>query len=155
MTSELEKWVKAIPETTILGELDELRQERQDIDQKIEVREQALEMKRSFASESGGDDVPEAGQPSAPLVRAVSPPFRGREAIRKVLNATQEKDTWTIPEMLDAILKRGWTANTHAVQVNLSRMYRDGELSKVGTGIYCRPDATRNLLASSAQEAQE
>jgi hypothetical protein len=155
VTSELEKWVKAIPEKTIEGELDALRQEREDVDQKIEVREQALAMKRAFASE--GEAEPEqTPEPPSPMSirRDLSPPFRGREAIRKVMAATPEKETWTIPEMLKAILDRGWTANTHAVQVNLSRMYRDGELSKAGTGIYCRPEKRRDLLAS-AQEAQE
>jgi hypothetical protein len=155
MTSELEKWVKAIPEKTIEGELDSLRKERQEVDQKIEVREQALAMKRVFASEDGVEpEQASEPQPPSPIRRDLNPPFRGREAIRKVLAATPEKETWTIAEMLKAILDRGWTANTHAVQVNLSRMYRDEELSKVGMGVYCRPDYRRDLLAS-AQEAQE
>jgi hypothetical protein len=153
MSTEIEKWLKSLPEKTIEGELDELRRERQSIDQKIEVREQALAMKRSFASENG-DEAQGEDSPKTPGIRAMNPPFRGREAIRKVLVATPEKETWTIPEMLKAIQDRGWTANTHTVQVNLSRMYRDGELSKTGTGIYCRPETRRNLLAS-AQEAQE
>jgi hypothetical protein len=148
MTDDLEKWVEAIPAQTIESELDELRRTRRTIDQKIEVREQALAMKRAFA----GERADGLGQSGETKVIAVNPPLRGREAIRRVLAATPEKGTWTIPEMLKAIHDRGWIANTHAVQVNLSRMYRDGELSKAGTGIYCRPDVGRSLLSSAQPE---
>lgn len=155
MSIKIEKWLKALPVKSIEKELDELRRERQDIDQKIEVREQALAMKRSFSEGSGEASAKrEHGPLTSPSIRAINPPFRGREAIRKVLAATPEKETWTIAEMLRAILDRGWPTNTHAVQVNLSRMYRDGELSRVGVGLYCQPDTRRRALAST-QEVQE
>jgi hypothetical protein len=72
----------------------------------------------------------------------VNPPFRGREAIRQIIKLTPNRTEWTIPDMLAAILGRGWTANTHSVQVNLSRMHREGELGKAGTGVYVVPQAT-------------
>jgi hypothetical protein len=153
MSNEVEKWLESLPEKTIEGELDDLRRERHGIDQRIEVREQALAMKRALARESdGGAEGDDRPQPSR--IRAMNPPIRGREAIRKVIAATPEKETWTIAEMRRAIVDRGWIANTHAVQVNLSRMYRDGELSKAGTGIYCLPGRRGSLLASG-QEAQD
>lgn len=150
MTGDVEKWLKALPEKSIEEELEQLRGKAEAINRRIEVREQALAMKRSFGSEE--PPPVEAHRPNR--VSPMNPPFRGREAIRRVIASEPNRQTWTIPEMLDAILKRGWTANTHAVQVNLSRMYRDGELEKGGTGVYVVPNKQDNLLASNA-EAQE
>jgi len=150
--SEVEKWLKKLPEKSIEKELDQLRQEAQSINKEIEIREQALQMKRSFVTEAQqlSGTASEIGQ-MAGGVRALNPPFLGREAIRRVIAETPGRKAWTIPDMLAAIHRRGWTANTHAVQVNLSRMYRDGELGKAAKGIYLVPDGPSNLPASSSE----
>lgn len=151
MTSDVEKWLAALPEKSIQDELSTLREQIAEIQQRIEVREQALAIKRALASEEVEDEAPEtereaSGQvPAAdtdrPRVGAVNPPFRGREAIRQIIRSLPHRTEWTIPDMLSAIHERGWTANTHSVQVNLSRMHREGELGKAGTGIYVVPPA--------------
>jgi hypothetical protein len=121
----------------------------QEINRAIEIRQQALAMKRTFNSERLD---PRRGNWPVQQTRVfeANPPYRGRDAIRQVFKEIPEKRTWTISEMLDAILKRGWTGNTHSVQVNLSRMYRDGELDKEGIGVYTVPDKLR----ASEQEAR-
>jgi hypothetical protein len=149
---ETDKWIAALPAETIERELDEMRNQRYVVEQKIQMLELALSLATMGAAKEKGSQPQENRRP--PGIGSMSQPLRGREAIRRVIAATPEKDTWTIPEMLKAILDRGWAANSHAVQVNLSRMFRDGELTKAGTGIYCVPAKRRKLLASS-QEAQE
>jgi hypothetical protein len=142
MTTEVEKWLEALPEELIEAELEDLRGEVRELNRRIELREQALAMKRTF-SNGRGDQA--RGNWPVQQTRAfpANPPFRGRDAIRQVMRETPGKRTWTISEMLEAILKRGWTGNTHSVQVNLSRMYRDGELDKDGVGVYAVPEELR------------
>jgi hypothetical protein len=142
MTGKVEKWLESLPEESIEVELDELRHQAKEINRAIEIREQALGMKRTFTNERLD---PRRGNWPVRQTRVfeASPPFRGRDAIRQVIRETPEKRTWTISEMLEAILRRGWTGNTHSVQVNLSRMYRDGELDKESVGVYAVPDELR------------
>ena len=94
--------------------------------------EQALAVREAFSGPLT-EDAEEEKPSEKPLGGRA---LRGREAIRRVIAETPEIEAWTIPEMLAAIHARGWTANAHAVRVNLSRMFRDGELGKAGTGIY-------------------
>jgi hypothetical protein len=148
VTTDVEKWLEALPEKAIEGELDQLRQEAAELQRRIEVREQALAVKRSFSIEPLQDEL----QAAIFSRRYSAKPFRGRAAIRKVIEQNPKHQKWTIPEMLAALHERGWTANTHSVQVNLSRMHRDGELGKDGTGVYVVPD--KELLASTG-EVQE
>jgi hypothetical protein len=139
MTTEVEKWLKSLPEESIEAELEQLRRDAQEINRGIEIREQALAMKRTFTDERRGQ--PRGNWPVRQSRNfARNAPFRGRDAIRQILSETPEKRTWTIAEMLEAILRRGWVGNTHSVQVNLSRMYRDGELDKESVGVYAVPD---------------
>lgn len=155
MPKRVEKWVEALPVELIEEELEELREQARAIQRQIRAREQALEMKRSFDEENAGrSDTPVEVVDTGLRTRMLTPPpFRGREAVRKVIEQTPDRSKWTIPEMLAAIQKRGWIANTHAVQVNLSRMFRDGELEKDGVGVYVVPG--RNELNAADQEAQE
>lgn len=151
MTSDVEKWLAALPEKSIQDELLDLREQGAEIQGRIEVREQALAIKRSFSSENtpteedptereASDRAPAADDDRPrPGIRAVNPPFRGREAIRMIIKSTPNRVEWTIPDMLAAFHQRNWPANTHSVQVNLSRMHRDGELGKGGTGVYVVP----------------
>lgn len=142
MTTEVERWLESLPEESIEAELEELRRQAHEINRGIEIREQALAMKRTFTNERHGQ--PRGNWPVRQTrVFEASPPFRGRDAIRQIIQETPAKRTWTIAEMLEAILKRGWTGNTHSVQVNLSRMYRDGELDKESVGVYAVPDELR------------
>jgi|GEM_PF-4071169 len=142
MTDEVEKWLESLPEESIEAELEQLRHKAKEINRGIEIREQALTMKRTFTHERRDQA---RGNWPVRQTRVFSPnaPFRGRDAIRKVIEETPEKRRWTISEMLEAILQRGWTGNTHSVQVNLSRMYRDGELDKESVGVYLAPDELR------------
>jgi hypothetical protein len=157
MPSEIEKWVESVPEEAIEEELDQLRRQALAINRRIEVREQALAIKRSFASVDAhsvpADNAGNSGR-HLPGAKPTNPPFRGRDAIRRVIAQTPARRNWTIPDMLDAIHKRGWTANTHAVQVNLSRMYRDGELEKDGVGIYAVPGRQDGLSASEPEASE-
>jgi len=152
MTSDVEKWLAALPEKSIEVELEKLRLEEREIQQRIAVREQALTIKRALSAEDAGDadTVPPqrqrelSGQEPAvdgdrPMIGTVNPPMRGREAIRLIIKSTPNRTEWTIPDMLAAFHRRNWPANTHSVQVNLSRMHRDGELGKAGTGVYVVP----------------
>ncbi|HWC48979.1 MAG TPA: hypothetical protein VG448_08880 [Solirubrobacterales bacterium] len=142
MTDEVEKWLESLPEESIEAELEELRNQVSGINRAIEIREQALAMKRTFANERLD---PRRGNWPVRQTRVfeASAPFRGRDAVRQVIRETPEKRTWTISEMLEAILKRGWAGNTHSVQVNLSRMYRDGELDRESVGVYAVPEELR------------
>ncbi len=140
MRSEVETWLSALPEVAIEAELTELRQEAQELERRIEVREQALSMKRALSAETGASD-----EDLAILFPIRQKPNgqgkRGRDAIRHIV-ATTDRREWSIPDMLAAIHERGWIGNTHSVQVNLSRMHRDGEFGKNGMGIYVVPDAS-------------
>jgi hypothetical protein len=130
MSDLVDRWFAAMPEEAIRAELQQLESERDELERRIEVRRQAIALKRALK--------PEVRLPPSQLDAPAEngEPLRGRRAIREVLNANQHIRRWRIPDMLEAIRDRGWIANTHSVQVNLSRMYRDGELGKEGNGVY-------------------
>lgn len=135
MTGKVEKWLQALPEEAIQTELENLRNEALDLQRRIEVREQALTMKRALSEEASPEPDLESLFPVRPTSNG-GEVKRGRDAIRTIIAALPHRTEWSIPDMLAAMHERGWPANTHSVQVNLSRMYRDGELTKHGTGIY-------------------
>jgi hypothetical protein len=160
MTSDVEKWLAALPEKSIETELEELRLKEREIQNRIAVREQALTIKRSLSAESDGEDsdaspvereasgqVP-AAESDRPAIGVVNPPMRGREAIRQIIKLSSNRVEWTIPDMLAALHQRNWPANTHSVQVALSRMFKDGELGRVSPGVYIVPDHASNGRAA-------
>jgi hypothetical protein len=132
-------WVDRMPTSDIEGDLASLEAQREEIDEQIGVLRAALDLKRATGGKVASalqppGDGPIPGQgPVEPAKK------RGREAIRAVIDEYPEKREWTIPQMLMAIRAKGWPANSHSVGVNLSRMFRDGELERPDFGVYVVP----------------
>jgi hypothetical protein len=146
LIAELDDWLDRFPEREVEQRLTSLEQQRvallnrhteienelQAIGQEIAKASEALTMKRrwdelTLMRAAMGD----AGKRSAPILR-------GREAILRVMQDDPVRVNWTIGDVHSALLERGWVngTDTHTTQVNLSRMFRKGQIARPVQGIY-------------------
>jgi hypothetical protein len=132
-SSAFERWVEKMPASEVEADLGRLQAEQFELQAQIDVLRKALQLKKVSAFRQGHEPrrVDSAQGPPADGAGR-----RGRDAVRAIIRANPEKDEWNISEMLEALRERGWPANVHSVGVNLSRMYRDGELGRPEYGRY-------------------
>jgi hypothetical protein len=146
LISELDRWLSAFPERDVErrvahleAEWTRLVQQRTQLEARLTAigdelgkGREALEMRRRWSELAAS---PLGSDPDAPNGR----PLRGRRAIEAVMRATPAKRDWTIQDVHDELLARGWVdgPDTHTTQVNLSRMFRhDKTVERPSYGLY-------------------
>jgi predicted nuclease with TOPRIM domain len=167
--SELDRWIHELRE-------DELQKRLRDLDARIEeideqnrslLREKAaLTVEREQSQEALNfkqrwleiaervaimQTIPSFVDGSQPQEEK---PRRGKDSIRALLRQFPRETEWTAPRVLEELVKRGWAErdDTHAVQVNLSRMAREGELHRPSRGVYrLPPDEAERQGATTAK----
>lgn len=154
--SELDRWIQELRE-------EELQKRIRDLDARIaELRESEHELRRERAAltverEQSQEALDfkqrwlDIAQRVAMLQTPVSgfddgrdpdeKPRRGRDSVRALMRNFPRETEWTAPRVLEELVKRDWADrdDTHAVQVNLSRMAREGELDRPARGVYRLP----------------
>lgn len=145
---EIERWLNAFPETDVERLVKELEQKlaalhvradkiQDDIDEaarQLERSQRFLEVKRAL--DDGTNNRPPSATPQKKI--------RGKTAIFRVMKDSATRTWWSIGDVHEVLLRNGWVndENNHTTQVNLSRMYRDGDLVKPrdADGLYALPD---------------
>ena len=136
-----------IEEALLHQVLDLVKTGHTSIDQSIERRTHLAKLSRDRAEAELEPVVPRPvsnGEPQR------APRQNRRHAITAIMRADPER-SWSNADMHKALTERGADVTPVNVRVTLQRMERDGELVRVGRGVYKLP-SERSLLSAEAEE---
>lgn len=160
MATKVFERLRQIPPSEIESELNELRQQRVEIDQKIKLLDDLLALPKTVGT------VPPQAAPEEPampqlregrLLGAPEPvPFL-REGIVNVL-LTDLSRPWKLAEIFRAMVERGWLSDDasgrNRLQLRMADMASKGELVKPGYGYYQFAPASNPLLQPPKPEEE-
>lgn len=160
-TSKIEEWLDALPEDEIQRELDEYQAQLEIIAREVNKRRELLDMKRRWRDFYGvGRPEPQppdtAQGPSVTLFPERPSSIRG--SVLEVIASDASRERWSAQLLKAKLVERGWMEDTtkamRSLLSALSRMTADGELVRVGHGIYrsVAQDAAAQAFSGQGEE---
>ncbi len=132
----LERWLDELPDDEIKREIDDLQTKLNELNAQISTRREALALKERYRELHR----PRLGPTVGPRVAR---PGSIPETILTIMESEPQVQMWSIGDLHASMVIHNWMANddqtVRSLGAALSRMVANGDLVRVGRGLYKRP----------------
>ena len=169
----IKRWLEQLPDEEIEREMNELEEQIQALHNRHSALREARDLKQRFkdfyshsvaqpiGTEAKGEDAAVPGTFIPSTTKVYAPELRPSSISKAVLLLMEsgDKPEWTVGEISDGLIERGWlnrsTQAQRSLGAALSRMTTDGEIRRVSRGRYATasPDTASPSLLDSEEDA--
>lgn len=134
----LSEWLDQLPEQQIETRIAELEKKNAAILAELSSLREALALKQRFR-DMYRPHIDSGEQRVVPGFTG-RPPSSIRESVLRAMAETPQKQAWSVADIHNALVERNWSDLSSQAQrslsASLSRMTADGEIKRIGRGLY-------------------